>query len=255
MSRIHTKTGSNCICCDEHTSKSVVLHKTRRQTHSLCNVCADGYLGPLLTQSINNIKKKIQSEVTVIQCPGTYHGNHRNQCKHKLSIKNLKFNYDSPLITKVMRSIYVIENENLSLCPTRDCPNIIRTHPQDPIMHTYCDMCSATWCRHCMIQPYHEGMSCLEHEAKIGATENGKLVAKMLEEGSLKLCPRCKAPTTKQRDAEGNYVGCNKVMCTSCYVKWCWLCGETNISYQHFNTEGVGPCANRLWEGTLHQQA
>ena len=255
MSRIHTKTGSNCICCDEHTSKSVVLHKTRRQTHSLCRICADGYLGPLLTQSINNVKKKIQSEATVVQCPGTYHGNHRNQCRHKLSIRDLEFNYDSPLVTDVLRLVHVIEDENLSLCPTRDCPNIIRTHPQDPILHTCCDMCLTTWCRHCMVQPYHEGVSCLEHEAKLGETDNGKLVAKMLAEGSLKLCPRCKAPTTKQRDAEGNYVGCNKVVCTSCHVKWCWLCGEDNVSYSHFNTQGTGPCASRLWEGTPHQRA
>jgi hypothetical protein len=103
-----------------------------------------------------------------------------------------------------------------------------------------------------MTQPYHDGMSCLEYEAKICKTENGKLMAKMLEKGILKLCPRCKAPTTKIRDKKGNYLGCNKVVCSSCNVKWCWLCGVTDISYSHFNSKGSGSCANRLWEGTSY---
>lgn len=255
MSRIHTQTGSSCICCDEKTTKTVILHKTRRQTHSMCDTCADGYLAPLIARLISNIKKQVWSEAFMITCPGTYHGKRRNQCKHRLRVQDLIFNYDSPLVTDALRIAHVTNNIELTLCPTLDCPNIIRTHPQDLIMHTNCEMCSTTWCKYCMTQPYHDGMSCLEHEASVSATENGKLVAKMIGEGVLKLCPRCKAPTTKQRDSQGKYVGCNKVICSSCHVKWCWLCGASDISYSHFNTKGKGSCASRLWEGTPHQTA
>lgn len=253
MSRHHVKTGKYCICCDESTSKGITLHKTRRQTHRLCSVCAEGYLGPRITQTLNNIKQKIWTNTCDIECPGTYHGVHRNQCKCRVNIQNLQFNYDSPLITDILRLMEVTSDKNLILCPTRDCPNIIRIHPDDPITHTYCDKCRASWCRNCMSQPYHDGMTCLEYEAKQSTTENGKLVSKMLSDGTLKLCPRCKAPTTKIKDAQGNYVGCNKIVCSSCNTKWCWLCGDTDISYNHFNSQGQGSCANKLWEGTRHQ--
>lgn len=249
MSKLHAKTGSKCICCDEDTTKYVTLHKTRRQTHRLCNVCADGYIGPLVKQTTSNIKKKILVD-TCMRCPGTYHGLHRNQCKCEVRISDLQFNYDSSLITDILRVTHVTKNKDLILCPTPECPNIIRIHPDDPITHTQCNMCGVNWCRNCMCQPYHEGMTCIEYEAKQSNTENGKLVAKMLESGTLKLCPRCKAPTTKMKDAQGKYVGCNKVICSSCKTKWCWLCGATDISYNHFNSQGTGSCANKLWQGT-----
>ena len=253
--KIHTKTGDKCICCDESTEAGVLLHKTRRQTHSLCSSCADGYLGPLLAQSIGNIKKKIWTGVSTVQCPGSYHGSRRNQCKCQIPIKTLVFDSSSPLATDVLRIAHVLENKELAFCPTRGCPNIIRIHAQDPIAHTCCSQCHTTWCRYCMVQPYHEGMSCLEYEASLASTDNGKLVAKLLKEGSLKLCPLCKAPTIKQQDSLGRDLGCNKISCSSCKTRWCWLCGETDVSYTHFNSEGKNPCAKRLWEGTAHQAA
>ena len=62
MSKLHAKTGRKCICCDEDTTKYVTLHKTRRQTHRLCDACADGYIRPLVKQTTSNIKKKINSK-------------------------------------------------------------------------------------------------------------------------------------------------------------------------------------------------
>lgn len=251
--QLHIKSGRHCICCDENTSRGVTIHKTRRQTHRLCHVCAEGYLKPLVTQTLNNIKKNIRLNNYVIRCPGAYHGLLRNQCNCNVKITDLQFNYDSPLITDILRVNYVTNNKNLILCPTRNCPNIIRVHPDDPITHTHCTMCSVNWCRNCMCQPYHEGMTCLEYEAKQSTTENGKLVAKMLESGTLKFCPKCKAPTTKIKDIQGNYVGCNKVVCSYCKTKWCWLCDATDITYDHFNSQSSGSCANKLWKGTIHQ--
>jgi hypothetical protein len=258
MSRIRTKTGESCICCGESTSARVILHKTRRQTHSLCSICAEGYLGPLLESSIRNIKKKIWTANTLkLKCPGSYCGVLRNQCKHEVDIRTLNFNHDfnhdSNVLTNILRILHILTHKDSLLCPTLDCQNIIRIHPQDSIRHTSCENCRATWCRNCMAQPYHEDMSCLEYEASLSNTENGKLIAKLFNDGVLKLCPQCRVPITKQQDGQGIDLGCNKIICSSCEVKWCWLCGETNIGYEHFNSQGVNACARRLWEGTAQQ--
>ena len=248
---IHTITSNKCICCDEQIVDGVTLHRTRRQTHRLCDVCAIGYIGPLLDQSLCNIKQMLHTEIPTIKCPGTYHSEQRNHCSHVIYISDLEFNYNSPLLVKAIRMLDVVTSPNLMFCPQTDCPNVVDIHPDDYITHTQCTMCMNEWCRNCKVSPYHHGKTCLEYEIEIGKTENGIAVASMIADGTLNLCPTCKAPTTKQKDSDGGYVGCNKIVCVSCGVKWCWLCQETNIDYSHFNSEGVNPCSNRLWEGTI----
>ena len=60
--------------------------------------------------------------------------------------------------------------------------------------------------------------------------------------GKLKFCPQCKVPTLKNN-------GCNKMVCIRCHIKWCWLCTDTNIDYDHYNSGNVGRCSGKLWEG------
>ena len=96
-------------------------------------------------------------------------------------------------------------------------------------------------------------MSCIEYEASLSNTENSKYINKLLYKGELKMCPQCSIPITKEKDLDGKDVGCNKIICYSCGLKWCWLCNSVNIDYDHFNSNGKNPCANKLWLGTIVQ--
>ena len=102
--------------------------------------------------------------------------------------------------------------------------------------------CKITWCKDCLITPYHEYKSCIEVEYENKKSENGKFIWDMNNKGLLKFCPDCKAPSIKNN-------GCNKMICSNCNVIWCWLCLTTQIDYDHYNTILSGLCKGKLWEG------
>ena len=59
-----------------------------------------------------------------------------------------------------------------------------------------------------------------------------------------KSCPQCRMGITKTS-------GCNKMSCTYCSAKFCWLC-EMDISeagYRHFSPESASACAGALFDG------
>jgi hypothetical protein len=136
------------------------------------------------------------------------------------------------------------------VCPNRECGDLVETHPDDPITRTECQSCHFIWCRNCQLSPYHDGMSCIENEAKQSETPTGKLIWEKNQKGDLEFCPQCRTPTEKVRNADGKFVACNKIICAHCQNKWCWLCKATGIDYDHYNFKSKSRCANKLWEGT-----
>lgn len=242
MSKLHKKTGSVCIICDEPTEKTILFHKTRRQTHSLCIDCSVGYLRPLIVNATNNIRKNIRVDVDKIKCPGAFHGEARNQCKKTVTFSSLQLP-ECEISLDLFRLTYVLSTYNAYICPEMKCGQVVEVDTEYNGSNLLCHGgCQTTWCRNCLISPFHDGKSCLEVEAENNKTENGKCIWKMKQEGKLKFCPRCKAPCIK-------YNGCNKMVCGSCHVKWCWLCTEPDIDYDHFKSGRVGKCTGKLWEG------
>ncbi len=250
MSKIHTKTGNICpVCCDEIEDEGIVLHKTRRQTHKLCVDCGTGYLTPLVAQATENLRQNIRHKASIIKCPGTYHGELRNQCLVEVDLRTIVVSQTSPLYTDIFRISYVLQNLNVYVCPNKKCGDLVETHPDDPISRTTCQSCSYVWCKRCQLSPFHDGMSCLEHEAKHNDTPTGKLILEKKAKGDLEFCPQCRVPTEKVRNKEGKFVACNKIVCSHCRIKWCWLCKAIGIDYDHFNPKSKSRCANKLWEG------
>lgn len=239
---------NKCICCDELLLDNYVfLHKTRRQRHALCNNCGVGYIKPKL----DNIRQKLCNGINfkiddTIVCPGTYHGNMRNQCKHKINIRDINIDNNSDLYTDLLRIIYVLNNPELCICPNKDCGNIVEAIDNC----VKCNNCNYNWCKWCYSIPYHDDINCVEYEYKNFSNENNSYILKLYKEGKLKFCPQCNAYTTKDKDKDDNDVGCNKITCIYCNINWCWLCGEKNIDYSHFNSMGNGSCSNKLWLGT-----
>jgi hypothetical protein len=134
--------------------------------------------------------------------------------------------------------------DNAYICPEMKCGQVVEVDKGYTGIDLGCygGGCQTTWCRNCLISPFHNGKSCVEVEAENNNTENGKYIWQMKNQGKLKFCPRCKAPSIK-------YNGCNKMVCGACHVRWCWLCKEIGIGYEHFNSERVGKCNGKLWEG------
>ena len=241
MSKLHQKTGSTCMICDELTKKSILFHKTRRQTHVLCLDCGIGYLTPLLEKATNNVRKNIREGADIINCPGAFHGTVRNLCDHPVQLRNLIVP-ECEISLDLFRLTYSLQSNNIFICPEMNCGQIVEVDSGYFEHNLVCRDCEITWCRNCLVSPYHVGKSCIEVEADNKNTENGKLIWDMKHNGKLKFCPRCKAPSIK-------YNGCNKMICGACHSKWCWLCLVQNIDYDHYNSERVGTCTGKLWKG------
>jgi hypothetical protein len=243
MSRKHNKFKSVCIICDEQLNKDfILLHKTRRYTHIICFNCSKNYLPYFLEKITSNLRQNIRINSDII-CPGSYYSPLRNQCKHHVSFLDFNVPETSPFYTDIFRIKYVLQNSHIYLCSNKKCGDVIETNPFNYIHRTECQSCGNVWCISCQSKPYHENMSCIEYEASLNQTVNGKYITELKNQKQLFFCPTCKVPTMKNE-------GCNKIYCVTCGTKWCWLCLKVGVDYDHFNTFGINPCANRLWEST-----
>ena len=232
---------TKCLICEEENENTIFLHKTRRQTHILCNDCGTQYLTPEIKKITKNLRNNIKNKINYIKCPGCVGGALRNMCNFSVDITKIKFPKNHNLITDIFRITYVLTNPNVTLCPNPICGNIVEFLPFEFSGKTICSACSFVWCRNCNIKPYHENISCIKYQLSENKSENIKYIKQLNIDGSLKFCPLCNTPTIKKE-------GCNKIVCSNCDIKWCWLCSETKIDYSHFNSNGKNKCANKLWE-------
>lgn len=238
--KIHIKTKSVCMICDEDitVNEHVMFHKTQRQTHGLCLNCFDLYASSTVEMITENLRKNIRNPL--IRCPGTYRSLKRNQCCKQIDITTLYVPNTSSLVTHLFRILYTLSSPHMLMCPNKLCGNVVEFFPDDDVSEIVCNNCDTNWCANCFSSPYHKDMSCIEYEINQNNTVNGKYILEMKTEGLLNFCPSCRAPVTKK-------YGCNKIYCR-CGVKWCFLCSEKNIDYDHFNSHGTNRCANKLWE-------
>jgi hypothetical protein len=242
MSKIHKLSGSVCMICDEDINGNFVLfHKTRRQTHKLCLECCISYLKPKLKLICNNIRKNILNNIGIIKCPGTYHCESRNQCNKNIRLLDLNIP-QCDISLNIFRITYVLSNNNTYLCPEEKCGQVIEVDNDYLANKLMCQDCKTTWCKQCLSIPYHLNKSCLEFEIENRNTKNGKFILEMKKAGKIKFCPQCRAPCFKNN-------GCNKMICSQCGVKWCWLCLEKYIDYEHYNSNNIGSCTGKLWKG------
>jgi len=228
-----------CICEDKVCEENkIVLHKTRRQIHQLCNDCGVGYMKSIFVKLTNSIRhgfhKKKSSYFT---CCGTISGLERNRCSHSISIISLNIHPSLSIYEDFIRLKYILENDNVYICPNKQCGNIFEiVINEDKLL---CNSCNETWCKKCNATPYHSDLSCLENELKLDSKdENIQFIKQEMDKKMLKICPGCKSAIYRIE-------GCNKITCTYCDEKWCWLCNKKGIDYDHFTR---GKCEGKLYE-------
>jgi hypothetical protein len=226
-----------CIVCMCETTKdeSLQLHQTKRQAHVLCKDCAGAYI-PMKLDDL--LARREYSDKPFISCPGTYSGEKRNQCTCKIKITHEK--YDClPKVSDKLTRLQILSCPGAASCPNTKCQNIFISSD----LHCTCSSCKTTWCNNCGVTPFHMDMSCAQHKYINDNSEEGQEIKKMVESGVMRLCPKCNHGTLK-------IDGCNKMHCSQCHEKWCWLCGKGGIDYNHFNDQGVNTCAGKLYLGT-----
>ena len=249
----HSVTKKTCMCCEKQTDNIIVFHKTRRQTHGLCYDCCHAYISPKIELLFNLLRQELPISNTHIDCCGSVNGELRNQCKVKFNVLDISCDdVEFPLYDDLVKLKYLLSDTNLKLCQNKECGSIIEiTYANYLNTEICCPLCNIYWCRVCLRQPYHFGKTCIQVELEENESEYAQTINKKIADGLLKKCPHCQVPTEKERDDEGNFVGCNKITCTQCGIKWCWLCNDTNIDYNHFNENNTTGCSNRLWEGVV----
>jgi len=244
MAHLHTLTGSKCIICDEISKDKIIFHKTRRQTHSLCLDCTIHYLKPIIKKQLYNMKFNIRKHINILECPGSYTSLIRNKCKCYVDISNIKIPNCS-ISDDFYKLQLLATNYCLVICQNDECKNIIDVDETYASYKISCiGGCNLDWCKYCLVSPFHENKTCLEHELEIHKNDdNITYLFELQEKGTLKYCPTCRTPCLKNN-------GCNKVICELCGNIWCWLCMEINIDYIHYNSN-TSLCNGKLWEGVI----
>lgn len=100
--KLHSRTRDICLICEEPITLGITLHKTLRQTHSLCEECMKGYLNPKLESMTDLLRQGIRKDVGTINCPGNINGVYRNICSCEIKLSSLFYaNYsqrNNPLL-------------------------------------------------------------------------------------------------------------------------------------------------------------
>lgn len=245
MKKIHRQSGEKCLVCETPLdSEFITLHKTRRQTHRMCLECFNNYINTLLPKIKTVIRKNCRKDIHYVPCTGSYQCHHKNQCKYRFSLLEINIPESLPIYNEIIKIRYVLSMSNVYLCPNDECSGILEIDSDYPFNNVTCHNCNTTWCRQCSRTPYHKGQTCLEAELSENKEEGAQFINEQIKEGLIKLCPGCKSPIYRPS-------GCNKMTCEKCGVKFCWLCGECNIDYSHYNVNRNQKCSNRLWEGTV----
>lgn len=248
MSKIYlSKTKNICIICNEYSNDIINLHKTRRQYHSMCLECYNNFISHNLNVKLDTLyndftnKHKGDNSFLTLKCPG---------CMNKKCdkvITNFLLNIEEFNLKYELINLY-INNSNSLFCRNKNCKDIIIIENGYENKEIKCISCNSTFCKDCKHIPFHTNKSCLEFELEDKKSENISYINDLLKEGKMKLCPNCKVPTIKES-------GCNKMLCQSCNIKWCWLCSTLKIDYDHFNLENNNTtCKGKLWEGVIINQ-
>jgi hypothetical protein len=234
---LNHQTKNVCLVCQDSEEKVLVLHKTRRQTHSMCYSCLVNYISDPIEKLVELAKTGNLINGPVVKCPGSYTGLQRNRCKCDVLIPESISFEETEKVSCNVRALYIISKvENTLLCPHESCLGIIFRKDFFGEEAT-CAECNRSMCMSCATFPYHTGMNCDDYNSlkKDGLHD-------LVSNGIVKSCPKCKSITEKNE-------GCNKMYCIKCGTKWCWLCLETDIDYNHYNENSKTPCSNLLWEG------
>ena len=142
--------------------------------------------------------------------------------------KNPYDTYDSLVFFKDNPRLWNYDNPGLWTC-------------DDPHMGSSRSCGAPTWCVLCSWDgfpcvPYHFGDTCESWQRKQVARKEviSKEELVELKKAGMGVCPNndCKARFMKDNN------GCDKMQCSNCGTKFCFICGEITPTYRHYSNDG-----------------
>ncbi len=217
------------ICCSE---EECFQFSHDQCSHAFCQLCMKTYV----RKSIKNLDSL---SLGYLSCPGT-------GCTivipdivcQALTGKNVLHRLHINLLKLAART-----NQNLFICLNPVCENVVDISGGICGSKVVCDACKGASCKDCQVFPYHDKWSCRMYKKALTSSGADEMfeASKKREPHKYKKCTLCKAEIYKEW-------GCNRVHCSSCQKKFCWICGQpTPDDYRHFKMEpGREGCA--LWD-------
>ncbi|CAL1288271.1 unnamed protein product [Larinioides sclopetarius] len=122
---------------------------------------------------------------------------------------------------------FVESRDDVSYCPSPDCPMIFRISNDGTVFQ--CPICNNSICTQCK-ELFHYGMSCSWNKICKGDEDYSLKMWMEADPEGRKTCPSCSAPIEKNG-------GCNHMTCWKCKCHMCWLClrvfPNAEMVYQH----------------------
>lgn len=235
---IHRKiSGSLCLICtiELQPKEGFLLHQTHRQRHKLCMNCASEYIKrSIIDKIINN------NYTMTVSCCGNLHGHYRNKCNYNIPISPISIQDLSHEVISLVDKLERLNSGKWLECPA--CKALVEveyTNIPENTQHTLqCTHCLETWCLDCKAYPFHSNKTCTQYALSQRNDIDSTLKDTIKD---MKPCPSCGYIIDKESGT------CNKIVCAICHCKWCWLCYEKHIDYDHFNYLKVSSCANKLF--------
>lgn len=231
LARTHT-----CLVCwNEEEGKSFT---TLSCDHSFCTLCMKEHVGL-------NVK---EGSVDKIVCPDS-------RCKRAIEpslIKELLTEEQYDRWERVLLQKTLDCMKDVVYCPRKKC-NTPVIEESDNLGQ--CVQCMFAFCTLCF-QSWHPGSQCMSAEDKLRALKmrgsrgnmeeflrkqmefvNEQKASLAMKRMGCKQCPGCGCAISKT-------AGCNKMRCR-CGMAFCFLCGEADIDYNHFNQSDSTPGQKR----------
>ncbi|KAF1923925.1 uncharacterized protein M421DRAFT_301329 [Didymella exigua CBS 183.55] len=224
----------DCQCCFTEYPLNRMISCSSRDIHFFCRGCLKQYVETEIGQS-----KCRPVCFASLECKGTFS---RAQLQQILDQKT----FDRLEHLQQQEDLAAAGLDFLSECPFCDfkaeCPPI----EVDREFRCQNTKCGKTSCRLCDKET-HIPLSC--EEAKKGDQITLRhIVEEAMSAALIRKCNKCQQPFIKD-------YGCNKMSCSHCGNKQCYICSMNVINYEHFGNPNKGRCNLHDNVEDVHEQA
>ncbi|KAH6614968.1 hypothetical protein C7974DRAFT_319627 [Boeremia exigua] len=223
-----------CQCCFTEYPLNRMVSCSGRKTHLFCMDCPRQYIETEMGQS-----KCRPVCFASTECNGTFSRAQLQQILDRKSFERLEH-------MQQQQDIAAAGLDFLSECPFCDYKAECLPVEQDKEFRCQNTKCGKISCRLCDKET-HVPLSCEEVKKDEKLTLR-HVVEEAMSAALIRKCNKCQHPFIKE-------YGCNKMSCTHCGNKQCYICSKTVSGYEHFGDTAKGRCALHDNVEDVHEQA
>ncbi|KAJ8118241.1 hypothetical protein OPT61_g745 [Boeremia exigua] len=228
------KTMGECQCCFTESPLNRMISCSGKDMHLFCTDCPKQYIETEMGQS-----KCRPVCFASTECQGTFSRAQLQQILDNKTFERLEH-------MQQQQDIAAAGLDFLSECPFCDFKAELPPVEIDKEFRCQNVNCGKTSCRLCNKET-HIPLSCKEAK-KDGQISLRHVVEEAMSAALIRKCNKCQTPFIKE-------LGCNKMSCTKCGNKQCYLCSKNVESYRHFGDPDKGCCELHDNVEAVHEQA